>query len=95
MSVPYWLSNQNKKKITTDTLIIGGGISGVSLAYFLEKYSNKNVCVVEKHSLGYGASSRNAGFISTGSLTLFDNMVAKYGQDKALEMKLFYKKTTT
>ena len=92
MSHPYWLSNPNKNKIKVDVAIIGSGISGLSMAYFLEKYSSKKILVLEKHSSGYGASGRNAGFISTGSLSLFQKMVESDGAAKAIEKRLFYKR---
>lgn len=45
-----------------DVVIIGGGIVGMSSAYFLQK-AGLQVTVVEKEHLAYGASGRNAGFI--------------------------------
>lgn len=92
MSQPYWLSNPNKTKLKVDVAIIGSGISGLSVAYFLEKYSSKKIVIIEKHSSGYGASGRNAGFISTGSLSLFQKMVENDGITKAIEKRLFYKR---
>jgi glycine/D-amino acid oxidase-like deaminating enzyme len=45
-----------------DVLVIGGGIVGMSCAYWLQK-SGVSVIVVEREHLAFGASGRNAGFI--------------------------------
>ena len=45
----------------TGTLIIGGGILGLSLAYHLARLGERDVTVVEQRFLTYGASGRNGG----------------------------------
>ena len=47
-----------------DVLIVGGGIVGVSLGYFLKKFDSElNVLVVEKYGVGTGATGLSAGTI--------------------------------
>src|SRR5580704_1522499 len=46
----------------TDVLIIGGGITGCALAYFLAR-SGAKVTLVEQHDLNTQASGSNAGSI--------------------------------
>ena len=46
-----------------EIVVIGGGVSGLSSAYFLAK-AGKNVVVVEKGMVGGEASGRNGGMIS-------------------------------
>ena len=46
-----------------DIVVIGGGVSGLSSAYFLAK-AGKDVAVVEKGMVGGEASGRNGGMIS-------------------------------
>ena len=43
---------------TADILIIGGGISGVSIGYFLMKHGAKNVVILERDYLASGATGR-------------------------------------
>lgn len=45
-----------------DVIVVGGGIVGVSSAYFLKK-AGLDVVLVEQEDLGYGASGRNAGYL--------------------------------
>ncbi|MEK6909227.1 MAG: FAD-dependent oxidoreductase [Nanoarchaeota archaeon] len=52
------------KDIECDYLIVGGGISGVSLAYFLSTLGAKNVILIEKDILGSGATSHSAGMLT-------------------------------
>jgi glycine/D-amino acid oxidase-like deaminating enzyme len=41
--------------------IIGGGIIGVSIAYFLSKYPDADITVIEKSSIGSGTTAKSAG----------------------------------
>ena len=57
------------KDIETDVLIIGGGITGITAAYFL-KDSNLNVTLIEKDHIGSGATS-----FTTGKLTFMQDLI--------------------
>ena len=91
MSVSYWVAKNSKlKKIEADICIVGAGISGLSTAYWLQKEDpTLKVVILEKGTIGSGASGRNAGFITCGSVEHFNRMVSKYGEDKALEIWRF------
>lgn len=53
-----------------DILIVGAGFMGRWLAYWLSKRRPvPNVLVLERDGFSYGASSRNAGFLTTGQVT--------------------------
>ncbi len=91
MSVSYW---QDTVGLATspeaDVTIIGGGLSGLSTAYWLSKKDpSLKIIVVEKGLIGNGASGRNAGFITCGSTDHFSNMTSSYGEDKAEEIWKF------
>jgi gamma-glutamylputrescine oxidase len=50
-----------KEDIECDYLIVGGGITGVSTAYFLAKLGAKNIVLVEKSQIASGATGKAAG----------------------------------
>lgn len=91
MSVSLWMDKGRKKDGQAfDIVIIGGGIAGMSAAYWLSKTEpDMNIAVVEKHCFGDGATGRNAGFITCGSVEHFNRLVENFGADKALEIWRF------
>ena len=64
-----------------DVLIIGAGFMGRWLAYFLR---GRDVQVVERDGFGYGASSRNAGFLTCGQISEMLSDVASAGFDRVI-----------
>ena len=67
-----------------DVAIVGGGIAGLSLAYWLTELAPKlKVCILEAETIGHGASGRNAGFNTVGSTSYLANLVAKDGIKEA------------
>lgn len=58
-----------KNNIETDILIIGGGITGLSCAYFLRNYGF-DITLVDSERVGYGQSSN-----STGKLTYLQGSI--------------------
>ena len=64
LDYPYKESSKAlEKDITTDVLIIGGGMTGLSVSYFL-KDSNLKVCLVDKSLIAHGVSSKMTAKIS-------------------------------
>lgn len=62
-----------KQNISCDYLIVGGGVLGVSLAYFLSKGGAKNIVLIEKDQIASGATGKAAGMITiSGELDLRD-----------------------
>ena len=47
--------------IEADVVIVGGGIAGMSTAYYLAQGSELRVALLEKNRIGQGSSGRNAG----------------------------------
>ncbi len=90
MSLSYWSEKQSKKKIESDICIVGAGITGLSSAYWLlKKDPNLKIVILEKGNIGSGATGRNAGFITCGSVEHFNRMVGKHGIEGALEIWQF------
>ncbi len=71
MTVSYWLDSPYDLHPalvghrTADVAVVGGGMTGVGLAYFLSERGIKAV-VLEMGALAGGATGRNAGFLVSG-----------------------------
>ena len=90
MSISYWLDESKSNLQNFDVVIIGAGIAGISTAYWLEKKDPTiTIAVVDKHSLGFGASGRNAGFITCGSAEHFNRLHHEFGFEKAVQIWKF------
>jgi L-2-hydroxyglutarate oxidase LhgO len=65
---------------TTDFLVVGGGIIGVSIAREIRRrHANASVCVLEKEAAcGLHASGRNSGVIHAGFYYSADSLKAKF-----------------
>jgi gamma-glutamylputrescine oxidase len=87
MTVPYWLdqSKQNPP-IEADIVIIGGGIMGVSLLYWLSKHKDIKVVLLEKNRLASAASGRNAGFLIAGLAEHYNRAREHLGKTKAKQI---------
>lgn len=87
MSISYWLDNSNKNKLRYDFVIVGSGIAGLSAAYWLEQeHTQARIAIIDKFSLGYGASGRNAGFVTCGSALHFSKLQKQFGLDQAYKI---------
>ena len=65
-------------------MIVGAGVSGASVAYWLTKEDpHLEIAVLEKGTLASGATGRNAGFITCGSVEHFNRLVVKHGHEEA------------
>lgn len=92
MSVSLWqdLHLRQKKEHEFDVAVIGAGIAGLSAAYWLKKYDpDLKVAVIEKYEMGSGATGRNAGFITCGSVEHYNRLVEKHGAHEASEIWRF------
>jgi glycine/D-amino acid oxidase-like deaminating enzyme len=86
-----WAKNQQAKiysalsqDIKTDTVIIGGGYTGLSCAYHLAKEFQIDCVVVEANQPGWGCSGRNGGFVLPGTGRLNTQQLSKrWGKEAA------------
>ena len=93
----YWedISSENlqidrlKKDTNSEIVVIGGGYTGLLCAINLIENHNLDVILVEAGKIGWGASSRNAGFnCLPPSKMSFKKMQSIYGME---ETKKFFR----
>ncbi len=69
--------------LLADVVVIGAGISGISTAYHILKYTDLNVVMVDAGKLAHGATGHNAGQVVAHSERPFADIVAEAGLQKA------------
>lgn len=91
MSVSYWQDTGGPRQwMDYHVVIVGAGLAGLSTAYWLGKLDpTLSIAIVDKGTIGHGASGRNAGFITCGSTEHFSRMASAYGENKAEEIWKF------
>lgn len=70
---------------TVDVAVIGSGFTGLSAARTLAKRGAK-VAVLEAHTTGWGASSRNGGMVLTGMKLGVNKLITMYGRERTRRM---------
>src|SRR5438552_4739805 len=85
---PMW--RRHDLKPTYDVVIIGAGVHGLAIAYYLARRGITNVAVLDKGYLGGGASGRNTAIIRSNYRTpqgvaFYDESVKLY-ERLALEL---------
>ena len=89
MNTPQNLSYWEHKSYLDDIdfMVVGSGIVGMTAALELKALEpDAHIVVIDKTSIGAGASSRNAGFACIGSLSELMHDRDQYGLDKTLEI---------
>ncbi|MFN6378497.1 MAG: NAD(P)/FAD-dependent oxidoreductase [Flavobacteriales bacterium] len=80
-NISYWEFESYFKNI--HDVVLGGGIVGLSTAYFLKKKNPKRrVIVIERDPLSAGASTKNAGFACYGSPSEILSDLEKMSRDE-------------
>jgi len=87
----YWarsqppINPQLTQDLTVDVAVIGGGLTGLSAAYYLRKGSpQKSVAVFEASGCGNGASGRNGAMLLTMTAERYMNFSSSPAMDKAI-----------
>jgi glycine/D-amino acid oxidase-like deaminating enzyme len=88
----YWLDTATMPSGTAgdlperaDVVIVGAGFTGLSAARTLAARGAK-VVVLEAHTIGWGASSRNGGMVLTGLKLGVETLAARYGLEATKRM---------
>ncbi len=67
-----------------DDVIVGGGLTGASIAYWLKKkFPQDRIVILDAVGAGSGASGRNAGFLTKGSFHFLQSLVDTLGENEA------------
>ena len=69
----------------TDVVIIGAGFTGISAAYHLQKKGLSTI-IIEKETVGWGASGRNGGMILPGYKPTMGELTKKYGLEETKQL---------
>lgn len=93
VNISPWITELNKnrknqqltKDINTDVAIVGGGISGLTTAFFILKYTMDYVVLIEAGKIGHGATGHNAGQVVDYFEKPFSEMVSEYGLELAAD----------
>lgn len=89
MTVSHWQRSvrDEREVIEADVCIIGAGIAGAGIAWWLRRLlPDLRVVIVERAGAGAGASGRNAGMILAGLAEHYDRMCEFYGRETAREL---------
>ncbi|HSR23536.1 MAG TPA: FAD-dependent oxidoreductase, partial [Candidatus Eisenbacteria bacterium] len=70
-----------------DVLVVGGGITGVSLLHWLR--GRADAVLVERDRIAAGASGRNAGFLTAGTAGCHAAAVRRHGRGRAGALHAF------
>lgn len=69
--------------IHTDITVVGGGIAGISTAFFLLTTTDKKVALIEANKIARGATGHNAGQVVSYFERSFADIVSEFGLEKA------------
>jgi len=88
-----WIHQLNKQReiktlgedLVTDVVVVGGGIAGISTAFFLLKHTDKKVVILEGDKLAHGATGHNAGQVAKYFERPFRELVDEFGLEMACQ----------
>jgi glycine/D-amino acid oxidase-like deaminating enzyme len=69
----------------TDVAIVGGGIAGVTTAFFILRNTTQNVILLEADKIAHGATGHNAGQIASYFERPLLELIKEFGAELAIE----------
>ena len=72
--------NKIKNDINTDILIIGGGIAGLTVAYFLKDY-NYNITLIDKNIIGNGITIKTTAKVTYLQKNIYSILKKNFNKD--------------
>jgi gamma-glutamylputrescine oxidase len=89
-TLSFWQRSARQPEVRCDVAVVGGGIIGVSTAYWLTRAdSDLSVCLLEAGRLASGATGRNAGFLLQGTATNYAADIDDHGREVARKLWQF------
>ncbi len=88
MTVSLWQDRSGEAEHETDFLVVGAGISGASVAYWLAE-SGQRVAVVDSGDAGSGASGKSGGMLLLGTADPYSRVVDLFGRERARDVWAF------
>ena len=73
------------KNMEADVAIVGGGIAGITTAFFTLRNTEKTVVLLEANKVAHGATGHNAGQIASYFERPLSELVEEFGLDLAIE----------
>lgn len=88
-----WLTQLHAERVitsleqdqTTDVVIVGGGIAGITTLYFLLKHTDKKIILIEGNKIGHGATGHNAGQVVAEFERPLAHLAKEYGMKKTIQ----------
>ncbi len=74
-----------RKTNKADVAIVGGGLTGTTLAYFLGK-SGKKVILLEKNRMGFGATGATTAMLTYNIDTSIEDLIKMYGEESTRQI---------
>ena len=85
MTVSLWRRRNTLGVIRCEAAVIGAGISGIAAALAFER-RGIDALVIDRGPLGFGASTRNAGFLMRGAADNYAFAARHWGRERAREV---------
>ncbi|MCS7173198.1 MAG: FAD-binding oxidoreductase [Armatimonadetes bacterium] len=88
LDAPYKPRPPLRGDLRVQVAVVGGGITGISVAYWLSR-EGVDCCVLERDVVAGGATGRNGGFVQEGTTPGYADLIARFGRAEARALWAF------